>query len=318
MIRAANHSSYPRAGDNPYERHLPDALERRGRGEASDEEVRAVEDEVAALVVAEHARAFIDIVTDGLVRWDGALTHPGRQLDGVEVAGTTIRIVGAVRPRGSFLAREYAVAAEVGARQLKMVLPGPVYFARSCDDRHYGDRAALARDVAACWAGEAAALAAAGCTMLQLDEPLLGRHPEDLELVAETAGRVFAAAGPRAATILSTWGAELGAVADRLDALPGTHLGLDLTSGGNWTVLASLPAGKGVHLGVFDARAAAVEDAADVAERLAPQRAFLEGRDVMVGPQCGLGALARDAAFDKLLHARYLAESLRKAWGRRA
>lgn len=314
MIRAANHSSYPSAGENDYDRHLPDVLARRARGEATDAEVGAVEDEVAALVVAEQSRAFIDVVTDGLIRWEGLVAYPARHLAGVEGGGSTPRIVGPVGRSGAFLVREYVGAVEVGAKAVKMVLPGPVLFARSCDDRHYRDRATLARAVAAVWAGEVADLAAAGCSIVQLDEPLLGAHPDDLALVAETAAIVFAAAGPGATTILSTYGGDVAGIADRLAALPGTHLGIDLTFEANWAVLAALAPPKGVHLGLFDGNAAEVEDAADVAARIEPHRGRLEGRDVMVGPQSGLGWLGRDTAFEKLLHARYLAETLRKTW----
>jgi 5-methyltetrahydropteroyltriglutamate--homocysteine methyltransferase len=317
MIRAANHSSYPRAGENEYDRHLLDVLERHERGEATDAEVKAIEDEVAALVVAEQSRAFIDVVTDGQIRWDGLVSYPARHLAGVEVNGEAPHVVGPISRREGFLAREYRGAAEVGAKAVKMVLPGPVLFARSCDDRHYRDRGALARAVAAVWAEEVADLVAAGCTIIQLDEPDLAAHPEDIDLVAETAARVFAAAGPNATTILSMYGGDVSGLADKMAQLPGTHLGIDLTIDANWAVLAALPQEKGVHLGLFDSGINEVEDAADIAAKIEPHRDRLEGRDVMVGPQRGMGALGRDTAFEKLLHARYLAETLRKAKGMR-
>ena len=48
MIRSANHSSYPLGADE------------------------AADDAAQAIVVAEQSRAFVDIVTDGQVRWDPA------------------------------------------------------------------------------------------------------------------------------------------------------------------------------------------------------------------------------------------------------
>ena len=73
-------------------------------------------------------------------------------------------------------------------------------------------------------------------------------------------------------------------------------------------------AGKGLALGLFDATRTIHEDAADVAERLEPHRERLMQHDVLVGPQAGLETLPRDQAFDKLMQARYLVESLRGAW----
>jgi 5-methyltetrahydropteroyltriglutamate--homocysteine methyltransferase len=190
-----------------------------------------------------------------------------------------------------------------------------VTLARVSRDRHYGDRAALARAFAAAIAEEARELAAAGVGIVQLDEPMLCRHPEDLALVCETAATVFDAAGATATTILSTYFGDLTAIGGELARLPGTHLGLDMVHGaGNWPLLPALPDGRGLHLGLFDARTTRIESATETAERIAPYREILMARDVMVGPQCGLELIPRDAAFDKLLQSRYLRENLQKEW----
>lgn len=327
MIRAANHSSYPRVGDHPLDQQLRHALKRRDRGLATDDDVKTVEDEVTTLVVAEQCRSFIDVVTDGMVRWEGPLSHLARHLSGLE-AKDLLRwfdtnfydrrpeIVGPVVRNAPFLVRDYEVALAVSPKiPVKVTLPGPVSFARLAIDRHYGRLADAAQAVAAALAAEVADLAAAGATHFQLDEPLLCRHPEDLDLVASACGAVFAAAGPNATTVLSTYFGDLTAVADRIDRLPGTHLGLDLVGGpANETLLARLPAGRGVALGLFDARTTRQEDAAEVAQRLAAHRAALTQRDVLVGPQAGLELLPRDQAFEKLLHSRYLVEALAREW----
>jgi 5-methyltetrahydropteroyltriglutamate--homocysteine methyltransferase len=314
LIRSASHSFYPRAGANPWERQIEVAAARLAAGDGNEAELRAAEDEVAALVVADQSRAFVDVVTDGLVRWADLVSHPVRALDGVAF-GPRLVVKGTVRRGRPILVREFQLAREVGAGQLKMVLPGPVTVALAADDLKGAELAAFARDVAAAWAEEARDLAAAGCRFLQLDEPVLAARPELADLVEATAEPVFEAMGEGATTILSTYFGDLAAIADRAAGLPGTHLGLDLViSDANWEVVAKLPKSKGVALGLFDAADPEVEDAKDVADRMAPHRSVLEGRDVMVGPQAGLEGLPRDTAFDKLLHARYLAESLRRDW----
>ncbi len=326
MIRAANHSSYPRVGDSPLEQQLRHILKLRDRGEATDAEVAAVADEVTAIVVAEQSRAFIDIVTDGMVRWDGPLSHLAHHLDGME-ARDLVRwfdtnfydrrpeAVGPVRRTGPFLVEDYEVARAVAQMPVKIVLPGAVTFARLSKDRHYGDVETFALAVADALASEVADLVAAGARHVQLDEPMLCRIPGDLDLVRETAGRVFAAAGEGATTVVSTYFGDLGAIANRLERIPGTHVGLDLVDGdAGWSVLEKLPDGKGVVLGLFDARTTRQEDAAEVASKLVPYRDLLTRRDVIVGPQAGLELLPRDQAFEKLLHARYLVEKLSREW----
>jgi 5-methyltetrahydropteroyltriglutamate--homocysteine methyltransferase len=326
VIRSANHSSYPRIGNSPWDQELRRIARERERGLADDEAVILVEDEVAALAVAEQARAFVDVVTDGQIRWSGPVSHVAGRLAGIRLDGLMRWFETGLYDRrpviehdvarvSAILVRDAMQALEVRPKTLKVALTGPATLARLARDRHYGDRGALARALAAAFAGEVRDLVKVGVSTFQLDEPMLCRHPEDLELVAETAATVFAAAGEGATTILSTFFGDLAAIAGELGRLPGTHLGLDMVHGSaNWPLLARLPAGKGVHLGLFDARTTRLETAAEVTAGLTPYREILMERDTMVGPQCGLELIPRDVAFDKLLQARYLRETLQKEW----
>ncbi len=326
MIRAANHSSYPRIGDFTLDERLEQAHQARARGEAGAADVARVADEMGGIVVAEQSRAFINVVTDGMVRWPGPLSHLTDHLEGLTHGerrpwlGTRLIdrrpvVTGPVRAGAPFLRAEYEVAMEVAQTPVKMSLPGPVSFGRLCQDRHYGDLDLLVDDLAEALAAEVRELAAAGASWFQLDEPLLCRHAGDLERVVRAAGRVFEAAPDGAVTVLSTYFGDLTALGRRVAQLPGTHLGLDMVSGdGNLDLLSRLPGERGVVLGLFDARTTRIEDAADVAARLEPHREQLVRRDVIVGPQAGLGLLPRDEAFDKLLQARYLVEQLEREW----
>jgi 5-methyltetrahydropteroyltriglutamate--homocysteine methyltransferase len=289
--------------------------------------VAAAEDEVTTVVVAEQSRAFIDLVTDGLVRWEGPVAHLARALDGLEIRGglrrwfhtnlydRRVAVVGPVRRRAALLAHDYEVARSVTGKPVKVVLPGPVTVARRVRDEHYGSLERLAAALAQALAAEVAELAAAGARFFQLDEPLLCRHPEDLDLVRDTARAIFDAAGAGATTILSTYFGDLAAVGGRLGELPGTHLGLDFVHGeANWQLLERLGEGQGVALGLFDAGSSRADEPAALAARLEPWREALTRRDVLVGPNAGLETLPRDQAFDKLLQARYLVEALATGW----
>jgi len=327
LIRSGNHSSFCKVGDSPLDQQLRIALNRHARGAATDEEVREATDEVITVVVAQQSRAFIEIVTDGMIGWNGPLSHLARHLQGLE-SGELYRwfetnfydrrvvVAGPIVREGAFLVHDYEVAAGTANDQvLKVGLPGPVTTARLARDEHYASREKLAAALTYVLAAEVADLVKAGATCFQVDEPLLCHHPEDLELVADCAARIFEAAGPDAMTVLSTYYGDLSAVAAKLHELPGTHLGLDMVSTpGSFDLLKRLPEGRGVVLGLFDVSTTRLEDAADVAEALAPFREILTPRDVVVGPNAGLELLPRDPAFDKLLHARYLVEKLSKEW----
>ncbi len=326
MIRSANHSSYPRIGDSSWDQELRLVARERDAGRAGADDVRNVEDEVSAMMVADQSRAFVDVVTDGQIRWSGPFSHVASRLSGVRLGGLTRwfetglydrrpAVDGPIVRGAAILVRDAQLALDVRPKLLKVALPGPVTLAHVARDDHYRDRSALARAFAAALAAEASELVAAGVGMIQLDEPMLCRHPGDLDLVVETATTVFRGAGPKVSTILSTYFGDLAPVAAELARLPGTHLGLDMVHGtGNWALLPALPEGRGLHLGLFDARTTRIESAPEVLSRIAPYKDILMTRDVMVGPQCGLELIPRSAAFDKLLQCRYLRETLQKEW----
>jgi 5-methyltetrahydropteroyltriglutamate--homocysteine methyltransferase len=326
VIRSASHSSYPRIGDAAWDQQLRRAARERDRGFATEADFASVEDEVAALVVADQARAFVDVVTDGLVRWSGPYSHLTTGWDGVELDGLVRwfetglydrrpRVTGTVSRRASVTVRDAKLAFEVRPKDVKAVLPGPVTLAHVTRLGPADDRAALADAFSAALSAEAAELAAAGVRILQVDEPILCRRPEDAPLVARCVGPIFEAAGPGATTILSTYFGDLAAPGLDLQALPGTHLGLDMVHGpGNWPLLTRLPEGRGLHLGLFDARTVQAESSQEVFDRIVPYREILMARDVFVGPQCGLELIPRDVAFEKLLQARYVKERLEREW----
>ena len=87
MIRSHNFSFYPRVGENRLDQQVRTVRSAHARGRASDDELREAEDQVTTLVIADQSRAFIDIVTDGLVRWDGPHSRLARHLDGMETRG---------------------------------------------------------------------------------------------------------------------------------------------------------------------------------------------------------------------------------------
>ena len=116
MVRSSNHSSFCKVGDSPLDQTLRIALNRRERGRATDDDVRDAADEVTTVVVAQQARAFIDIVTDGMIGWEGPLSHLVGNLDGLRAGelyrwfdtnfyDRRVEVVGEISRPGPFLVR---------------------------------------------------------------------------------------------------------------------------------------------------------------------------------------------------------------------
>src|SRR5207302_1949542 len=144
-------------------------------------------------IVKEQEDAGCDVVTDGLVGWYDLINRPSTNLDGVRSAGivrwfdtnTYVRqpeIVGHVS--GTFgLASDYAEASKATTKPLKAVIPGPYTLARHSILSNNGDLTSLAASYADALAAELKDLAAAGATLVQIEEPSLLRFPDDAVLV---------------------------------------------------------------------------------------------------------------------------------------
>ena len=134
----------------------------------------------------------IDIPTDGEIRREDYIHYHCRHLHGIDfdhLTEKTIRtgtfthavptIVGPVRPRESFLPRDWRIAQSFTDRPVKITLPGPMTISDSTADAFYGDPKRLGADLADALNAEVQALAQAGCRHIQIDEPLFSRMPDE-------------------------------------------------------------------------------------------------------------------------------------------
>src|SRR5574337_1547113 len=83
----ANHSSYPRIGDDAGHQLLRRTIAQRDKGEKNDQEVRAAEDRMTELALQEQLEAGLDLVTDGQIRWYDPISHLAGKLEGVRING---------------------------------------------------------------------------------------------------------------------------------------------------------------------------------------------------------------------------------------
>jgi 5-methyltetrahydropteroyltriglutamate--homocysteine methyltransferase len=303
--------SYPRIGDTPDAQRHRRAYAQHERGEISDAEWRAVEDEVARQVVREQTAAGLDVVTDGQVRWYDPISHLARHCEGIRINGLLryfdtnfyIRqpvVTGRIRRREPVLRREFEIARAATERMVKPVLTGPYSLAcGSILEGGYRTRRELARAYAEVLAQEVAELVHAGAALIQVDEPYLLRHPEDADLVCEGL-RTLAAARGRAHLALYTYFGDALPLWDALMAMPVDLVGVDLTYGpGLAHRIAEAGAPRTLVLGLVDGRNTKLETRDtlfQVLDRVLPRLHAPAG----LGPSCGLELLPRERARAKL------------------
>jgi 5-methyltetrahydropteroyltriglutamate--homocysteine methyltransferase len=216
---------------------------------------------------------------------------------------------GEIAWKGALVAEDHLFASQGIDRPVKPILVGPYTLGRLAEDHAYGEPNALAMGLAIGLNQELRALQAAGAAVIQIDEPGLAAHPEEMPIFArlfEVLGR-----GVQATLVLHLEGASIAAIAPGLGRLKRLGcLSLDCVAAPeNLAAIeaAELPESTLLGLGLIGLGPA--DDPGAIAARLRAARHLPPPGRIVLGTGPDLGALtAPEAAarFEALVAARRL------------
>ena len=142
-------------------------------------------------VVNDQVNVGVDIPTDGEVRRENYIHYHCRHIDGIDFSGLAKKVsrqgawvanlptvTGPLKARNHFLPRDYRIAQAVTDRPVKITVPGPMTITDSIADVYYNNDKRLGAALAAALNEEILTLAEAGCSWIQVDEPVFARKPE--------------------------------------------------------------------------------------------------------------------------------------------
>ncbi|MFQ5793321.1 MAG: hypothetical protein ACE5JI_22855 [Acidobacteriota bacterium] len=309
----ASAGSYPRIGESPDQQRHRQAFARHERGEISREAFEAVQDAVTEEVVREQIEAGLDIVTDGQIRWYDPISHFVRSLESVQIDGL-LRFFDTncyfrqpvVRARLGWkepiLLRDFKFARGISAKPVKVVLTGPYSLARGSllETDVYRGIGDLTRAYAEILAQEIRALADEGAALVQLDEPAILAHPEDLGLLREALDLLRGVMG-KAKLALFVYFGDAAPLYRELQQLPIDVLGLDFTYSATLpSVIAEAGTAKILSLGLFDGRNTRIERREEIFSLLDRILPHVTSSVVYLTPSSGLEYLPRERARAKL------------------
>jgi 5-methyltetrahydropteroyltriglutamate--homocysteine methyltransferase len=292
-------------------------------------------DRAALQAIDDQNRAGIDIVTDGEERRGHYVLSIVNRLGGIDAenlkpismrAGTTRqnapRVVGKFRYKGPLLLEEFLFTKQHARGIAKIGLPGPTTVADCVADEYYeGDRKRLAFDYAEAIHHEVAALIAAGCQVVQFDDPVLLRYPDAAQAWGlEALERCFAGLEERATFVVHIcrgypnkplerkgigYKANQNYYRDILSWLSESRLDVVSIEGAAANLdLATLSAigRKSIMLGVLDVGENAVESVESLVARANEALSFVPKEQLILAPDCGMLELSRASARDKLVN----------------
>ncbi len=273
----------------------------------------------------------IDIPTDGEIRRENYIHYHCRHLHGIDFEALTEKqmrdhytaylptITGPVAAATEFLVRDWQIAQSATKKPVKMTVPGPMTIGDSIADDFYGDDP-RERGVALADAlnVELRRLAEAGCSVIQVDEPVLARKQNQaLAFGLEHLDRCFhkvPKATQRVVHICCGYPDRLDPDEDYPKAPREAYV--DLATGlqdvqidtvsiedahrPNDLVLLERFTRTNVILGVIAIAKSEIEQVEAVRERLRNALQHIDRHRLIAAPDCGLGLLGRDLARKKL------------------
>ncbi|MDQ6832758.1 MAG: hypothetical protein M3008_05110 [Chloroflexota bacterium] len=302
--------SYPRVGDTTELQRLRRGIHRFDRKEIDRDDLNAIADDVTAEVIREQARAGLDWVTDGCIRWEDMVSHVANKLPNVRRGGllryfdsnTYVRqpvVTGSVGWVQPVVAAESAFAVAESPKPVKAVVTGPYTVAKFCDDQHYGALEPLVMDLAAALNNEVKAIIATGVTCVQIDEPSILQEPGDWALFERAMARLMD--GVPGTTAIATYFGDAVPLVSQLLGLPFNLVYFDCSYAPLvMDALRGMAHGKHVGISVVDARNTKLESLEDVQGNIQMAQDIVGRHALHITPSAGLEFLPRKRAYEKL------------------
>ncbi len=345
-----------------------DARRRRAAGEIDDAELRRAEDTAIAEMIPKLEATGIQSITDGEFRREWFHLDFLEQLDGVTVTGTIdassdsqetvhqappkITVTGKLRHRHPIQVDDYRFVAGHTERTPKVSIPSPtmVHFRGGrggIDIESYPDLDEFFDDLAQCYRDEIAALYAAGCRYLQLDDTNLaylcdpvmrqgavdrGDDPDELPRTYAalinhalegrpddmTVGIHLCRGNFRSKHFASgSYEAVAEVLFNEID-VDAYFLEYDDERSGDFAPLRFFPKDKTLVLGLVTSKFAELEDKDDLKARVHDAAEYVDLDQMCLSPQCGFSStvhgneITEDDQWAKLRHVVEVADEI---WG---
>ena len=306
---------------------VPEWLERAKsdfhEGRISRSSLNEIYDTAIKAALKDQERAGLDIVSDGELRRDNDIDYFLERMPGIELPKLAKvhyydyydAAVRAPLPRpeeapGLRLAADFQFTREQTDRPIKFSFTGPFSLAKRIRNEGYPDAEGLVLDIARMLNREARDLAAAGASLLQIDEPFLAGYPEAVPLAVKAINLVVEGVDVEWAVHICygnrharpAWEGHYDFLFPAIMDAHVDQLVLEFARKGYDDVALFKkyhPSFK-LGLGVIDVKTETVETPEQVAARVDRALGVIDPDRIVVNPDCGLRHLPTKIALAKL------------------
>ncbi len=280
------------------------------RGKISAEQLEQTERDATAFWIAKQEELGIDVLVDGEQYRGDMVAYFAEKLPGFTEGGLVRSygnryyhkpiVTGEVRWTAPLTVEWWRYAQSLTKKPVKGMLTGPYTIMDWSFNEHYADRKATCMALAGVIRKEVEALIAAGCKIIQVDEPALSVRPEELPVAIEAMHRVTDSLDAYFITH-ACYGAFELIYPGMLD-LPVDNFDLEMSNSGLdlLELFRRHSFTKDISFGVVDVHSHVLEDPATVRQRIEQALTILPKDQIWVDPDCGLKTRTVDEAIAKL------------------
>ncbi|CDZ31799.1 Probable methylcobalamin:homocysteine methyltransferase [Neorhizobium galegae bv. officinalis] len=278
------------------------------------------QNDATIMAIKAQEEAGLDIITDGEIRRESYsnrfatalegvdLDNPGSALDRSGHPNPVPRITGKIRRKHTVEAEDVKFLRSHTNRKIKITVPGPFTMSQQAQNDFYKSEEEAAYDYADAVNAEIRDLFAAGADVMQIDEPYMQARPQKAEQygLAALNRALDGVQGTTAVHICFGYAAiiherpsgysfltQLSGCSCHQVSLETAQSNLDCST------LTGL-SGKTLMLGVIDLSDMNIETPETVADRIRRALPYVEAKNIIVAPDCGMKYLPREVAFGKM------------------
>ena len=282
--------------------------------------LKEAQDDATSLNMRTQEQIGLDLLTDGEQRRTGFINHILAAFDGVDLANEAVkaiyrrralersvpRVVGKIKRNKPAIINDLRFAKMQTTKPIKMAVPGPMTVIDSTLDESYHDEAAMAMDVATALNEELRDLQAAGCDAVQIDEPAMTRYHEKVfEYGAQALDRCLE--GIQIPSIVHLCYGYPGGASQQhqyeypelLEELMKTRIGgfgVEFARSNYDPAVLSICKGRLVMFGCVDPSDTPVPSSMSVVTRVREALKYIEPKNLLLAPDCGLMTISRELA----------------------
>ncbi len=297
-------------GSFPKPDYLVKARADLNKGKISQQQLEELERKATAFWIAKQEELDVDVLVDGEQYRGDMVAYFAERLPGFTPGGVVRSygnryyhkpiITGSVEWPKPITVDWWKYAQSLTKRPVKGMLTGPYTVMDWSFNEYYPDRKATCMALAAVIRKEVEALVAAGCKIIQIDEPALSVRPEELNIAIEAMHQVTD--GLTAYFITHACYGAFEYIYPGMLEMPVDNFDLEMSNSdlGLLAVFRSLPFTKDISFGVVDVHNHQIEDSATVRKRVEQALTILPKEKIWVDPDCGLKTRTVDEAVEKL------------------